>query len=237
MAIRLVGIRFSRVDVFNNKFLFNKTGAVVGVNQWQGASGISTGTNAEVRFFGNLFNANSIYGPLLHLFALPRMRFVNNSVINNSFYGHIDANNNGSPDSDTQYDGYFIYGVDTSAFGDIGSRQVEIHNNLFYGSGQLGRGLLADVASGLRIGCNAIGAGAPVRNNWFYPFIGVSSATDLLAGECNASGKITDFIDESVSAASFFGTTANAVDPFRLRPTDPHHQPKEAVSIPVMIKQ
>ncbi len=150
----LVGIRFSHVDVFNNKFLSNKTGAVIGVNQWQGASGTSTGTNAEVRFFGNLFNANSIYGPLLHLFALPRMRFVNNSVINNSFYGHIDANNNGSPDSDTQYDGYFIYGVDTSAFGDIGSRQVEIHNNLFYNNGSVSLGLVSN--QNLSIGCEPI---------------------------------------------------------------------------------
>ena len=225
----LVGIGYSRADVFDNRFESNSTGTIVGVDQWFGSpSGASSiNVTGEIRFFGNLFNGNSIYGPLIHLFAAPNMRFVNNTVVNNLMYGHIDG-----PDADTQpdglpqYDGYLMYGTPTSTAADISNsagnagRHVEIHNNLFYNNGIPSRGLMDNVKN-LDISCLPINSGAPVRNNWFSPPIGVDNTTSTIAGECDALGKITGSIDEPLSASNFFGTAADPANPYRLRPTDP----------------
>ncbi|MBI1278935.1 MAG: hypothetical protein GC179_12475 [Anaerolineaceae bacterium] len=223
----VIGIRFSRADIFNNRFESNSTGALIGVDQWQGSPSTSTNVIGEIRIFGNLFNANLIYGPLIHLFASPNTRFVNNTVINNSMFGHIDGNGDSQPDSDVRYDGYLIYGtIATTNAADIsnasGGRQVEIHNNLFYNNGVPRRGVMDNANASLNISCLPINSGAPVRNNWFSPVIGLDNTTTTVAGECDAVGKITGSIDEPLSSASFFGSVIDPIDPYRLRPTDPN---------------
>ncbi len=223
----IVGIRFSPADVFNNRFESNSTGTLIGVDQWKGSPAQSINITGEIRLFGNLINANAIYGPVIHLFAAPNMRFVNNTVVNNLMYGHIDGpDQDNQPDSDARFDGYLMYGVPSSNQDHIsnssGGRQVEIHNNVFYNNGIPTRGLMDNVNASLNISCLPINSGAPVRNNWISPPIGPNPATDTLAGECDAGGKITGSITEPLSSASFFGAAADSIDPYRLRPTDPN---------------
>ncbi len=212
----LVGIRNSGVDVFNNRFTLNTASALVGIDSWQGTPGTGVRQAAEIRVFGNLFNTNTINGPLVHLFASQNMRFVNNTVVNNLMNGT------------SNYDGFFMYGVSDSVFGNMGGSAVEIHNNLFYNNGAVNKGLLDTVNQNAfeNVGCGSIavpGGGVPLRNNWFSPTIGPS----LSSGACTDSdatdntGKIQNTITEAITAASFFGAVTDPVDPYRLRPTDP----------------
>ncbi|MCC6895908.1 MAG: hypothetical protein IT321_24010 [Anaerolineae bacterium] len=211
----IIGVRYSGIRFYNNQFKSNTAATIVGVNQLIGGPG-SAKLDDEVQFVSSLFSSNTLNGPLLHLFVLPNLRFVNNTVVSNV----MQAESSISQDA-FSYDGYFVYGNRNSGFGDLGSREVEIHNNLFYGNSPLLRGLLSDVASGINIGCNAIGAGAPVRNNWFVPFIGANSATNTLPGECVSAGKIVNSIEESINPTTlFFGAAFDAAHPFRVRPTD-----------------
>ncbi len=224
----LVGIRYSSVDLFYNRFSLNTTSTIVGIDRWQGDPGASLEQTGEIRFFSNVINDNTINGPVVHLYAGLNMRFVNNTVVNNVMNGN--GSNNLDPSGGNTaalYDGYFIFGalnVPALTFNNIDSK-FEIHNNLFYNNlntaGTVRPLLLETADNAINIGCDAIGSGAPARNNWFDAFIGSDRLANTRGGECSAGGKVTNSIDETLSASSFFGTAVDSVNPYRLRPTDP----------------
>ncbi|MBL8119945.1 MAG: hypothetical protein JNJ78_20610, partial [Anaerolineae bacterium] len=206
----VLGIKNSAVNVYNNQFLTNTTGTLIGVNQWVGAVD-STKRTDEVRMVGNTFVGNTNNGPLIHLFQAPRMRFVNNTAVGNSMTGP------------QFFDEYFLYGHPGSSSGavmyaQLSDRRMEIHNNLFYGNGVANDGLVATPGSD-PIGCDAISGSNPLRNNWFLPVTLNDGVGADRASDCNT--RVTNSITTTITpATTFFGSSTDAAHPYRLRPND-----------------
>ncbi|MEP6985412.1 MAG: hypothetical protein ABI970_07435, partial [Chloroflexota bacterium] len=212
----VVGISYSGVDVFNNRFVQNTAATILGINQWFNPSSASntngsTALQTEIRVVGNVFGDNIVNGPLLHLVQAPKLRFVNNTVVNNHMLGDP---------GDSVYNGYFIYGINDetrsapAVYAQLSNRRIEIHNNVFNTTGTIPLSFLDNAKGAVLIGCDSIEGGAPlpVRNNWFYPDFGPL----FLAKECN--NKIGGTVTDTITPATYFGADADPIDPYRLRP-------------------
>ncbi|MFW5772324.1 MAG: S8 family serine peptidase, partial [Phototrophicaceae bacterium] len=267
----VVGIRRSRVDLHHNYFDNNLAESVIAIDQWlEGSEPSSTlysggdydtnvAANKAGRFldlpvviYGSLFegqDATDTRYSLVHMYQIPRLRFVNNTVANFRLNSQAQNPNN-----------LFTVGHDGTDLSHVSDHRWDIHNNIFFNintNGTLIRMAAGDMnRPGTDYGCLPIGS-APVfegtiptgaRNNWFAPALQVSAGR--VGGECDDgvgsvgaplngntftqtwNGQILVALsdtDEPTSAAArqsfmehHFLNTFDSSHPYRLRPADPH---------------
>ncbi|MEQ9033488.1 MAG: hypothetical protein RLP44_32530 [Aggregatilineales bacterium] len=199
-ATRYEGIiRIARMEaqLYNNRFVDNIAGSTITIDQW--VNEVATPTAAdyldyEVVIYSSLFEGNSLFGPLIHLYQGINFQFVNNSVINHNL------------NSNPSFGSIISVGGANSGFLQVAEHRFNIINNLFFNNDL--EGSLLAVANNtaipaITLDCSAIGSNGQnngVRNSWFIDRFGGSSGGPQ-AGQCNGAV-------QNAGNNNFFGSNA-----------------------------
>ncbi|MBZ0296088.1 MAG: S8 family peptidase, partial [Anaerolineae bacterium] len=229
----IVNVEESAVDFVGNFFYNNNSESVVRINNTDNPGAASGGTvgTSMVNFYSNIFVGNQ-RGPIVYARIGRRLRFINNTVVNNTGNG----GSTGNPHLGLiQRDNPQSAGTGWShVSGDVNGNW-DVHNNIFYDNFN-GASTLKIVDEGggsddtLNSFCVSLGSSSNtgMSNNWIFDSGVVANST--AAGDCanamvNGSGQAvnnhilnTDLMNEFVNAVPPYPSEPNG---YRLRQTAP----------------